>query len=244
MPRIIAIIEARMASTRLPGKVLCQIGNRTAVQHLIDRLRSVAEISDVIVATTTSPADHALVAALEAEGTAVFRGSELDVLGRVAAASATQESDYVVSVTADCPLLDPHIIRSLILIAIIQDLDFVSNSITRSFPDGMECTIVRTSLLTQAAAVAVDELEREHTSLYLRRHLNEYASQSLVATGELYWPELGITLDTESDLRLLREIVALADSTSFPTCREIVRMLRARPDLVEINRDITRKSDS
>jgi spore coat polysaccharide biosynthesis protein SpsF len=239
-----ALIQARMASNRLPGKVLMKLGNFTVVEQLVRRLETVAEIEEIVVATSTSFADDELVRLLENNGIAVFRGSETDVLGRLALAAQCHEADLYVKVTADCPVLDPIIAQSVIRVAIEEKVDFVSNGIVRSFPDGMDCAVVTRAALLQADAESVEALEREHASLYIRRHPEKFAIKNILAPAALTWPELGLTLDTPEDLVFLDRIFAELGPDKLFSCEEIIDLMERKPELVQMNEGVLRKGDT
>lgn len=242
--RTIAIIQSRMDSTRLPGKALVDIAGRPAINQLIRRLRRVQEVAEVVVATTTQRSDDQLADHLLGLGVSVHRGPSADVLGRIAGAAESRECTHVVKVTADCPLLDPSLVSEVIAVSLQTGFDFVSNGMTRSFPDGMDCAVVRQEALIRSALDAKDSLEREHTSLHIRRRPHRYSQQNVHAPNDLYWPELGLTLDTEQDLELLNQVAAAFDADYIPSCAELIQLLRERPDLVTINAQVVRKGDS
>jgi spore coat polysaccharide biosynthesis protein SpsF len=242
--RIVAVVEARMASSRLPGKVMLPLGGRPAIGQLSRRLRAVAAIREIVVATTANATDDVLARYCEASGMKVYRGSEDDVLGRVSEAAASVGADWVAKVTADCPALDPEIVAGVIDRALASGADLTSNGIVRSYPDGMDCSVVRSDALYVAASEAADPLEREHTSLFLMRRPDRFKCEKVEAPSNLFWPELGLTLDTPEDYLLLTEVFdRLERSTPF-SCEEVVSLLRERPDLVALNCNVRRKGES
>jgi len=233
-----------MTSSRLPGKALVSLGGRPAIEQLIRRLRVVPEIDDVVVATTTNTTDDVLVDFLDSSGVMVFRGSEDDVLDRLAQAVAGLDCEYIVKVTADCPVLDPGIASQVIQVAHSSDCDFVSNGMVRSYPDGMDCAVVKRAALLRSATDAIDPLEREHTSLHIRRRPDTYSQHNVHAPEDLFWPELGLTLDTAEDLELLDRMFTELGPDRLFSCAEMVTLLRERPELLAINTQVVRKGDS
>jgi spore coat polysaccharide biosynthesis protein SpsF len=242
--RTIAVVQSRMTSSRLPGKALINLGGRPAIEQLLRRLQAVPEIDKIIVATTTNTDDDVLIDYLNGIGVSSSRGSESDVLGRVAQTISDIECEYVVKVTADCPVLDPEIASSVISVAHSNKYDFVSNGIVRSFPDGMDCSVVRKTALLQSAIDAVDPLEREHTSLHIRRNPNIYSQHNVHAPPDLYWPELGLTLDTLEDHTLIESVFNELGPDRLFSCSEMVALLRIKPELLQINSHVVRKGDS
>ena len=242
--RTIAVVQSRMTSSRLPGKALITIGGRPAIEQLLRRLQAVPEIDEIIVATTTNTEDDVLVDYLNGIGVWATRGSDSDVLGRVAHAISGIECEYVVKVTADCPVLDPKIASSVIAVAHSSEFDFVSNGIVRSFPDGMDCAVVRKGAFLQSAIDAVDPLEREHTSLHIRRNPNVYSQHNVHAPPDLYWPELGLTLDTVEDRALIESIFDELGPDRLFSCTEMVGLFRAKPELLKLNAHVVRKGDT
>src|SRR5262249_5722747 len=137
--KVLAIVQARMASTRLPGKTLMEIESRPVIQHIIERVQSARGIDDLVVATTDRPADDSLVAFLKAGRVKVFRGSENDVLDRFYQCAAVHPSQVVVRVTADDPLKEPTIIdRAIDTILGDRSLDYCSNTIHPTYPEGLD----------------------------------------------------------------------------------------------------------
>lgn len=144
---IVAIIEARMASTRLPGKVLLTAADKSMLSHLILRLRKVSKISRIVIATSLEFDDRKIELVAEAEGVGVFRGDHLDALKRVTDAAEALGATSVLSVTADCPIIDPSIVQRVVDEYVEGDFDLVSNGIVRSYPDGMDASVVSFSAL-------------------------------------------------------------------------------------------------
>ncbi len=243
--KIVATIEARMGSSRLPGKVLLPALGRPMLDHLVSRLRSVPSIDEVVLATTTSAADTPLVRFAEAAQLRVFRGSEQDVMSRVIGAAAAGSADVIVEITADCPIIDPDVVEQTIRVFLNNEADYVANCHVRSYPDGMDTQVFRLSTLQRSAGMTDDRLDREHVSLHIRNHPEIFRHIHLVAPPSLHWPGLGLTLDEESDYRLLKQIIeTLAPEDPLFGCGAVIDLLRARPDWVDINRAVVRKGAS
>jgi len=244
MRDLIAIIEGRTNSKRLPGKILIDINGKNSLEHIFDRLKIIPNMSDLILATTNSPEDDNLTEIAQKIGFTIYRGSEHDVLGRIAEAAKIHQNLDILKLSGDCPFIDPSIISSVIDLYFDSNCDFASNTIERTFPDGMDCGIVKNSVLQEASSKANDPLEREHTSLFIRRNPVRYKLVNLFAPTELAQPNLGITLDTQEDLEFLTLIASHFGSEELFSCKQIIDLLNSKPYLRQINNKVQRKGDS
>ncbi len=243
--KVVATIEARMTSTRLPGKVLLPALGQPMLHHLVKRLRAVPSIDEIVLATTTNATDDPLADFAEGEELAAFRGSEDDVMGRVIGAAEHGGADVVVEITGDCPIIDPDLVEQAIRMFFQHDVDYVSNALVRSYPDGMDTQVFRLETLKRSAQMTSDPLDREHVSRHICRHPELFSRIHLVAPPSLHWPELGLTLDEDADYRLLKRIIeALGPVEPLFGCHDAIQLLKANPDWVEINRAVVRKGDS
>jgi spore coat polysaccharide biosynthesis protein SpsF len=244
-PKIVATIEARMSSSRLPGKVLFPALGQPMLAHLVHRLRSVPSLSEVVLATTVNPADDVLVQFAQERGLACFRGSEADVMGRVAAAAQSVDADVIVETTGDNPIIDPEVIETAIRTFAANDADYVSNTHVKSFPDGMDVQVFRLATLLRSAAMTDAALDREHVTLHIRNHPELFRPLHVVAPPSLHWPQLSVTLDEQGDYELIRRIIeALHPSDSLFGCAAIIRLMREHPRWLDLNSAIRRKGDS
>jgi spore coat polysaccharide biosynthesis protein SpsF len=242
---IVATIEARMTSSRLPGKVLLSAAGRPLLGHLIRRLKAVPSLNEIVLATTTNTADDALVGLAREYGIGHFRGSEDDVMGRVIGAAASMSADIVVETTGDNPVVDPEIVETLIRTFVANDADYVSNTHVKSFPDGMDVQVFRLETLRRSASMTQDPLDREHVTLHIRKHPELFRPIHVIAGPELHWPEVSLTVDEAVDFELVRRVIeALDPVNALFKCSDIVRLLRSNPSWVGINRAIARKGDS
>jgi spore coat polysaccharide biosynthesis protein SpsF len=243
--KIVATIEARMTSSRLPGKVLLDAGGKPLLQHLVERLRAVPSICEIVLATTTNAADDVLVDFADNHGIVVYRGSELDVMGRVIGAAQMVHADVVVEITGDCPIIDPDIVEQTIQMYLNNDAVYVSNGHIRSYPDGMDAQVFSLDVLVESAAMTSAPLDREHVSLHIRNNPELFPKLTLIAPPSLHWPELGLTLDEEADYQLLKRIIEkLAPENPLFSCLDVVQLLRKNPDWVAINQEVVRKGDA
>ena len=243
--KIVATIEARMTSSRLPGKVLLPVNGRPLLEHLVRRLRAAASLTDIVLATTVNSTDDVLVSFAREIGIQCFRGSEEDVMGRVVGAAAAADADLVVEITGDCPLIDPSIVETVIRTFRANDAAYVSNAHVRSFPDGMDVQVFRRATLERSAAMTREPLDREHVTLHIRSHPELFRAVHVVAPPELHWPELGLTLDEPGDYELIRRIIEhLEPVNPLFGCGEVLRLLRDNRSWLELNRAVVRKGDT
>lgn len=240
--RIAAIIEARMTSTRLPGKVLMQSCGKPLLQHMIERLKRSKMLDDVIVATTFNDTDNCIVELCERIGCSYFRGSEEDVLLRVLKAAKDFSVDVIVETTGDCPLIDWRHVDELIKIYNTSEYDFVSNATVRSFPDGFDIRIFSTDALNEVNDISKDPLDHEHVAIYFPAHPNEYRCYNLMAQGEEDRPDIEVTLDEIGDYKLINVVFeALYPTNADFSCVDIIRYIDANSELLQYTKNIKRK---
>ena len=197
--KIVATIEARMTSTRLPGKVLLNAAGKPMLEHLVKRLRAVPSLDEIVLATTGNATDNILEEFSKQIGLACYRGSEDDVMARVIGAAQSAFADVVVEITGDCPIIDPQIVEQTIQMFKAHQADYVSNALVRSFPDGMDTQVFYLETLQRSAAMTDDALDHEHVTLHIRNHPELFSHVHLVSPPEIHWPELGLKLDEPTD---------------------------------------------
>lgn len=244
MPRVVASIEARMGSSRLPGKVLTDIGGVPALTRLIRRLRNSHCLDDIVLATTTSSKDDELVDWAKTNNVEVFRGSEEDVLARVVGAHQMMRSDIVVEVTGDCPLLDSTVIDLGIETFFANDCDVVTNARVPSYPQGADVQVFQLKKLTDVADSVWDPAVREHVSLYFYENPDKYKIIHLVAPQMWKAENLRLQLDYPEDLDFIRKVYSRLEpqyGDSFGI-HEILNLLKLEPALREINAHCMEKS--
>ena len=243
--RIVATIEARMTSSRLPGKVLMPAGGVPMLKHLVTRLEAVASIEAIVLATTINKTDDPLVEFAKQENINYYRGSEDDVMLRVIEAAESVNADIVVEITGDCPIIDPEIVEQTIRMFDANQADYVSNAHIRSFPDGMDTQVFNLKTLKHSALMTSDELDHEHVTLHIRNHPDLFSHVHLVAPPELYWPELGLTLDEQDDYELITNVIEYFErSNPLFSCLDVIRLLRQKPEWIAINNSVIRKGDT
>tara|TARA_B100000949_G_C14227635_1_gene427448 strand:+ start:377 stop:1117 length:741 start_codon:yes stop_codon:yes gene_type:complete len=244
MPKVVASIEARMGSSRLPGKVLADIGGVPALTRLIRRLRQCRALDEMVLATTTSPKDDELVHWAQSNNVPVFRGSEEDVLARVVGAHQMMGSDIVVEVTGDCPLLDPTVIDLGIETYFANDCDVVTNARVPSYPQGADVQVFQLQALSQVADSVWDPAVREHVSLYFYENKERYKIIHLIAPQIWKAENLRLQLDYPEDLEFIRAVYSRLEpqyGDSF-AIHDILNLLKHEPALREINAHCVEKA--
>jgi len=228
--KTVAIIQARIGSNRLPGKVLADLGGRPVLGWVVRAARAIPGIDAVWVATTTLAADDAVAGWCEANGVPVCRGSEQDVLGRYAKAVAASGAEIVVRVTADCPLFDPAVAGLVIRLRNMSGADYASNVDPRTWPDGLDCEVVTATALLAAAAEAADPGDREHVTPFIRNNRRRFTWETLISPV----PDLAHerwTLDTADDLKFLREVAKRLPPDQIPSYLHVLTILDREPQL-------------
>ena len=238
-----AIIEARMTSTRLPGKVILPILGRPTLELLIERLQRSQCLDGIVVATTTNSTDDVLEALSAKLGVECFRGSEEDVLGRVLGAARASHTELIVEITGDCPLVDPAIVDQLIGIYRANRYDYVSNTLKRTYPRGLDVQVFSTATLGEVAGLTDDPADHEHVSLYIYEHPERFRLFNLESGLPERYGDLRLTVDTPEDFALIQGIYErlYPDNPTF-AMDHVLALLDQHPDLLELNRHIRQKA--
>ncbi len=240
--RYVATIEARMGSSRLPGKVLLPAAGKPMLQHLFERLKQVDALSDIVLATTEKQSDDILENFASELGMSYFRGSEDDVLSRVIGAAEQANADVIVEISGDCPLIDPELISQCIEIHKNNKADFVSNAAIPSYPGGMDVSIFSLDVLKESEAMVKDSLHREHVCLNIVEHPKIFSRLNVIAPPKLHWPELEVLLDEQNDYELICHLIEhLGEEYPYFDCYKIIDYLRANPEIRQINAKVKRK---
>ncbi|MGG5171229.1 cytidylyltransferase domain-containing protein [Pseudarthrobacter sp. J1738] len=238
-PRVVAVIQARVGSTRLRAKVLRDLGGMPVLEWVLRAARAAQGINEVVIATSDLPDDDVIEDFGRKHGVRVIRGSQDDVLSRFLLAAKTTNADAVVRLTADCPLLDPAVISQVVYLwRQDQMVDYVSTTQHRSLPRGLDVELVRSSALLKAD---------ERTEPHHRAHVTSaiYEEGAGFVTGSLsFQPSYNhfrVTLDTDEDAQLLDALVAKI-GTDIPSWRGILHVLDENPDIVALNAHIEQKA--
>ncbi|MBM4159350.1 MAG: hypothetical protein FJ216_11315 [Ignavibacteria bacterium] len=245
--KIVSTIEARMTSTRLPGKVLMIAGGKPLLQILIERLTKSRLINEIIVATTINKEDDVIIELCKSIGIKYFRGSENNVLERVCGAARSANADILVQITGDCPLIDPKIVDEAIEIFLERypENKLISNTGPEiSMPAGFDVQVYMAEDLYEINDNNPDELEREHVSyaFYKEANKNKYRPYHIKYKGELNRPDLRVTLDYESDYKLIRAIYEeLSKESEFFSAVEIIKWIDKNSGLMNSRLNIKKK---
>lgn len=238
--RVIAIVQARMGSTRLSGKVLRPLGGQTVLSRVIQRVRRFRLIDDLLVATTVEPADDAIMKEAERCSVEIFRGSEDDVLDRYYRAACQARADAVVRITSDCPLIDPEVSDHTIQKFLDSRPDYASNALERTYPRGLDTEVVRFAALERAWKEATEPYQRAHVTPYLYQNPDKFQVLSVKGPSDLSgyrW-----TLDTPEDLEFLQEVYARLGGAEDFTWHGVLRLMEREPGLAEKNQHIQQKA--
>ncbi len=242
----VAIIQARMGSTRLPGKVLEPVEGRTVLGHTIARACAIRGLDEVVVATTCLDRDDSVVREAERHGVRSWRGSEDDVLSRYLGAARESHADVIMRITSDCPLLDPELssgVLSALLsaIAVGDPVDYASNSLLRRNPRGVDTEAFTRAALERTAERATAAREREHVTLYMYEHPDAF--RLLSVPGERDHSHHRWTVDTPEDLQLVREIYArlAPDHGLLFGMQPVLELLEREPWIAIINQHVEQK---
>lgn len=240
--KFVATIEARMTSSRLPGKVLLPALGRPLLAHLTQRLKAVPSIDEIVLATTTNATDDVLVEFARQDGVSVFRGNEDDVMARVIGAADSAGADVVIEITGDCPIIDPDLVEQTIRVFKRNRAEYCANSFISSYPDGMDAQVFTLAALKRSASMTDDPLDREHVSRHIVQHPELFSHLYLIAPPSLHWPGLGLTLDVPADYELIRKLIEhFGPDNPLFGCGEIIRALRKNPQWLALNDSVQRK---
>lgn len=244
MPETIwAVVAARMASTRMPGKSMALLaGGRPSLAHIIVRLKRSRYLDGIVVATTDRPTDDPIRACAAEEGVPVFSGSEEDVLDRTLRAARSVEADVIVQVTGDCPLIDAEVVDQTVVAYLRGKPDYACNRLPETYPNGLDTEVFSTDLLGEVARLTKAPDDREHVTLYIYEHPERYQLLNVSAPAKHHWPELRLTLDTPEDYRLISAIYdALYPTNPNFGLSDTLDWLRAHPHLLDVNKHIRQK---
>lgn len=238
-PRVVAVLQARTTSSRLPGKVLQDVAGKPMLLRQIERIRRSRLIDDLVVATSDHSSDDNLAAIVAASGTAVFRGSLDDVLDRFASAARTRPSAHVVRLTGDCPLADPDVIDAVIAHHLVSGADITTNAVSPTLPDGLDVEVVRSRCLDEANREAIAAVEREHVTQFFYRRTDRFRVVHYACPNDRSGARW--TVDEPEDLAFVRAVYAalVNDKPAFGL-HDVFALLDANPELALINKSFER----
>jgi len=240
-PKVGIIIQARMGSTRLPGKVMEVVSGKTILEHIILRLKRVKKIDAMIIATTENEKDNIISETAKDLGVGVFRGSENNVLKRYFDAASKFNLDIIVRITADCPVIDPEIIdKTIDLFLEHSHIDYVSNTIERTFPRGLDVEVFNFSALKKAYQEAREEHEKEHVTPYIYSNPDKFSIFNY--KNKRNYAYYRWTVDTKEDLALISVIYdKLYPKNEEFSFKDILLLFEKYPELIKINQHIIQK---
>jgi len=237
--KAIAIIQARVGSTRLPGKVMLKIMGKTILEYGIERVKKAKNIKKVTVAATNKKEDIVIVELMIKLGVAVYRGSENDALDRYYQAAKQFDAKHIVRITADCPLIDPQIIDKVVRRYFKSKADYCSNTLLETFPDGEDVEIFNFKTLSEAWKRAKLLSEREHVTSYITKHPGKFKLVNFKNKKDL--SDKRWTVDEENDFKLIKAILeALYPRNPDFQMEDVLKFLGQNPDLENLNKDIIR----
>ncbi|PJE81449.1 acylneuraminate cytidylyltransferase [Candidatus Pacearchaeota archaeon CG10_big_fil_rev_8_21_14_0_10_32_42] len=230
------IIQARMGSTRLPGKILKQIEGKSILEHVVERCK-VSNANKIIIATSKNKENDIIEKLCKEKNYSYFRGSEEDVLGRYYECSKQFELESIVRITSDCPLVDPETINKGLIKFELDKLDYLGNAHERSFPRGLDVEIFNFGSLKKAYEMAKEKSSREHVTLFIYSNPSIFKIGSLLAEGKLKRPDIRLTVDTPEDLNLIKIIYKeLYHGKPIPI-KKVMNFLEKNPKISEINKE-------
>jgi spore coat polysaccharide biosynthesis protein SpsF len=239
--RVVAIVQARMGSTRLEGKTLADICGQPLLVRVIERVRASSLVDEVVVATTTAPEDRTLIDVAGQFGVRGYAGSVDDVLDRFYQVAKATRAEVIVRVTADDPFKDPSVLDEITRHLLEHsDLDYVSNTIEPTYPEGLDIEAFTFAALERAWLEARLPSEREHVTPYLWKNPEKFRTANVRHTSDL--SSLRWTLDYEEDLRFAREVYERLHQRGIFRMDDILALLRAEPHLAAINKGIGRNA--
>jgi spore coat polysaccharide biosynthesis protein SpsF len=239
-PKVVAVVQARMGSTRLPGKVLRTIGGRPVLAWMIDRLRAASELDELVVATTYLPIDEPIRALCSELGVASAAGHPTDLLDRHLKVGRARQADAIVKIPSDCPLIDPRVVDLVVgeFRRTYPNDSYVGNLHPATWPDGQDVEVIRFDALEEAWCLATRTFQREHTTPFIWDQPDRFRIRNVVwPTGRDSSASHRLTLDYEEDLTLIAEVFKALHRPEHPpfSVEEIVALLDARPDLRALN---------
>ena len=238
--KVVAIIQARMGSTRLPCKVLLDLAGEPMLARVVNRTQRATTLDGIVIATTTESRDEAIVELCSSRGWACFRGSEDDVLDRYYQAAKKHHADIVVRITSDCPLIEPEII-DLVVQELLKDgsLDYVSNTLPpRTFPRGLDVEAMTFKTLKRAWLEDKNPAWREHVTPYIYRTPEKFRLKAVTNEKDLSY--MRWTIDTWEDLEFVRRIYNHFGHDHF-SWHEVLDLLKERPEWLDINKNVKQK---
>lgn len=240
----VAIIQTRMGSTRLPGKVMKIIMDKPIIEHVVNRVKASKEIDDIIIATTTKKEDDIIVEEAQKLNVKYFRGSENDVLSRYYYAAKEVNADIVIRITSDCPLIDPQIIDKIIKLFIEtskkEKIDYLSNTIERTYPRGLDVEVFNFETLEKAFKEADRPYQREHVTPYIYENPEIFKIKQI--KNNVDYSNYRWTLDTIEDFKVIKIIYKNSHKENeLFYMEDILKFQEEHPEISKINEKVRQK---
>lgn len=241
--KVVAIVQARMGSSRLPGKILKEIVGKPMLWHVVNRLKACKFVHNIVVATTTSGSDNIVKEFCMKNSFEIFSGSENDVLDRYYQAAIVYGADAVVRITADCPLIDPSVSDRVISEYLNNqgEIDGSSNTINRTYPRGLDTEVFSFASLTNIWKEAKKDYQREHVTIYAYEHPKKF--KLIGVENDIDLSNLRFTVDEEPDLLFIKNIYErLYSKKKIFLIEDVLQLINKEPNLIAINRHVKQKS--
>jgi spore coat polysaccharide biosynthesis protein SpsF len=228
------IVQARMGSSRLPGKTLMEIAGKPMLGHMLERLGGCRSLGSVVVATSTDAGDNAIADFCREKKVECFRGSENDVLERYYKCAKKHGFDVVARLTGDCPLIDPETVDRAVEKFLKGSFDYLSNAVPRSFPRGLDVEVFSFRALEKAHREAKDAFDREHVTHYFYANPKKFSIGSISAAPPLFRPELRLCVDTKEDVPLIEAIFSRFGSNA--NVEKVIEFIDNSPEMAALSR--------
>ncbi len=243
--RVVASIEARMSSSRLPGKSIKKILDKPMLELMIERVKDCKEVDDIIIATSSNKTDDVIAELASRLNVNYFRGDENDVLDRVLNAAKMIKADVIVELWGDCPLIDPKVLDDLVIFYKKNNIDCAGTvlpNFKKEFPFGISALIFSTKILNDVSKITKNPEDRENVSNYIYENPDKYTIASLPCPPELKFPDLRLVVDEESDFELIKTIFEklYPENPHFRTS-DIIEFLNDNPTLKNLNHGVTQR---
>jgi len=234
--KITVLIQARTGSSRLPEKVLAEIEGRQLVWHVINRVKKIKSVQQVVLITTTKKNDKILLDLAQKNNIMGFSGDEFDVLDRHYQCAKKMNADPIIRITSDCPLIDPYLVEEILQFFLENNYDYVSNVIPPTYPDGLDTEIFTFKTLEKAANEAKLLSEREHVTPYISKNPSKFKLYNYKNNKD--FSHLRWTVDKDVDLEFVKQIYSKMKPRTIFSMNDILKILKKNPELLEINNNI------
>ena len=236
MPKVVATVEARMNSSRVPGKVLMQVCGKPILWHIWDRIKAAKSVDEVVIATTENEKDNEIEKFCRENRIKYFRGSENNVLNRIVKTAEYFEADHIVQMTGDCPLVDPAIIDKCLGLYFQGHFDYFSNRLRPTYPCGTEVQVFPLSVLKRVEMLTQDPVDQEHGSYYIYNHPEIFRLGTFQAP-DIFCPEKRWVLDYPEDFEFVRKVYeALYFKNHRFDTYDVLKFLEMNPEIENLNK--------